>query len=286
MDKQPLVSILTTSYNREKFIAEAIESVLASSHKNFEYIIVDDGSTDNTVSIIKKYVETDKRIRFYQNEKNLGDYPNRNKAASYAKGEFIMFVDSDDTICQDGAENCVRAMLQFPEASFGMFYADFSQEAFCLKPNAALRQHFFQKPFLVVGPGGTILRREFFERIGKYPVEFGPANDMFFNLKATCYTSVLLLPFTFMNYRRHEGQEVNNKYAYLYNNYKFYKKAVETLPLPLLPEEKAWISKKNKRRFFINILKYLKRTRNVPSAIKAIKKANYSLKDAVEGIFH
>ena len=83
----PLVSVLMTAYNREKYIAEAIESVLASTYTFFELIIVDDCSTDNTVLIAKSYQERDPRIKLFVNKQNLGDYPNRNVAASFASGE-------------------------------------------------------------------------------------------------------------------------------------------------------------------------------------------------------
>ncbi|MBN2662839.1 MAG: glycosyltransferase family 2 protein, partial [Bacteroidales bacterium] len=98
MQNNPFVSVLMTAYNREKYIAEAIESVIASTYQNWELIIVDDGSKDKTVEIAKQYEAKDPRIKVYINEKNLGDYPNRNKAASYAKGKYLKFVDADDLI--------------------------------------------------------------------------------------------------------------------------------------------------------------------------------------------
>ena len=66
-----LVSVLTTSFNRADFIGEAIESVLASTFTDFEYIIVDDGSTDDTFEIIQTYAKSDSRIRPFQNQVNL-----------------------------------------------------------------------------------------------------------------------------------------------------------------------------------------------------------------------
>ncbi|MEO8414525.1 MAG: glycosyltransferase family 2 protein [Ginsengibacter sp.] len=92
---RPLVSVLMTAYNREKYIAPAIESVSASTYNNFELIIVYDGSSNNTVNIAKSFASIDHRVSVYVNEKNLGDYPNRNKAASYAKGKYLKYVDSD-----------------------------------------------------------------------------------------------------------------------------------------------------------------------------------------------
>jgi len=85
MSRNPKVSILTTVYNREKYIAACIDSVLASSYKDWELIIVDYLSCDASVAIARAYEQKDARIKVYVNDKNLGHYPNRNKAASYAK---------------------------------------------------------------------------------------------------------------------------------------------------------------------------------------------------------
>ena len=81
----PKISILTTVYNRDKYLAACIDSVLASSYQDWELIIVDDVSTDTSVAIAQRYEQKDARIKVYVNQTNLGDYPNRNKAASYAK---------------------------------------------------------------------------------------------------------------------------------------------------------------------------------------------------------
>src|SRR5665213_2881754 len=116
VDDQPLVSVLMTSYNREKYIAEAIESVLASTYTNFELIIVDDSSTDNTVEIAKSYGRKDSRIKVFVNEKNLAQFGNRNKAASYSRGYFLKYFDSDDVMYPDCLEVMVSAMATYPEA--------------------------------------------------------------------------------------------------------------------------------------------------------------------------
>src|ERR1700760_2110219 len=109
-DRTPVASVLMTSYNREKYIAEAIESVLASSFTDFELIIVDDRSTDNTAAIARSYAEKDPRIKLYVNEVNLQQFPNRNKAASLARGEYIYYCDSDDSLLPDGLARLVKAM--------------------------------------------------------------------------------------------------------------------------------------------------------------------------------
>src|SRR3954447_2239406 len=108
MGANPLVSILMTAFNREKYIGEAIQSVLDSSYTNLELIIVDDNSTDRTVEIARSYQKKDVRIKVFINERQLGDYPNRNKAASYATGKYIKYVDSDDYIYPRGLEMMVE----------------------------------------------------------------------------------------------------------------------------------------------------------------------------------
>ncbi len=281
----PLVSVLMTAYNREQYIAEAIESVLASTYKNFELIIVDDCSTDNTVAISRKYEAQDERISVYVNEKNLGQFPNRNKASEYANGKYIYYADSDDSLMPDGLQRLVDAMERNPSCSFAMYVHGISTLEI-KESKEAIHDHFFVKPFLNTGPGGTILTRLFFEKIGRYPIEYGIPSDMYFNLKTACKSPVLLIPFTFMNYRIHDAQELSNKYDYLYNNYKYMNAALNNLPLPLAEQQIAWLHKKNKRRFTVNICKYFFKTLNVKKTVNAIRLAGFGFKDAWQGIFH
>ena len=281
----PLVSVLMTAYNREKYIAEAIDSVLASTYTNFELIISDDGSIDNTVTIAKRYESEDRRIKVYVNERNLGQFPNRNKASEHARGKYIMNVDSDDKIFSNGISDLVEIMESFPDSSFGMFTKQYDTLT-VLTSATAIRTHFFKQPFLVHGPGATILKRDFFNTIGKYPVDYGIPGDMYFNLKACCYTTIVLFPFEFMYYRLHDGQELNNSYDYLYNNYKYLHNALSNLPLGLDKGEINWLSKKNKRRFSVNICKYFVSTFDIKMTKIAVQKAGFTFRDALEGIFH
>jgi glycosyltransferase involved in cell wall biosynthesis len=94
--ENPLVSIITPTFNSEKFIAEVIESIQNQSYTNWEMIIVDDCSFDKTVSIITNFAQFDSRIKLFQLEKNSGTGVARNKALSETKGRFISFLDSDD----------------------------------------------------------------------------------------------------------------------------------------------------------------------------------------------
>ena len=90
-----LVSIITPSYNTAKFIGKTIESVQNQTYQNWEMIIVDDCSTDNTDEVVDGYL-SDKRIKYIKNEKNSGAAVSRNRALREAKGKWITFLDSDD----------------------------------------------------------------------------------------------------------------------------------------------------------------------------------------------
>lgn len=118
----PLVSVLITAYNREKYIGEAIKSVLDSSYKNLDIIVVDDFSSDTTLDIASKFAKTDDRIRIFQNKENLGQFCNRNKAASLAKGSILFWLDSDDTIEPEAIETILEEFSRFPQAKFATLY--------------------------------------------------------------------------------------------------------------------------------------------------------------------
>lgn len=281
----PLVSVLMTAYNRENYVAEAIESVLASTYSNFELLVVDDCSKDKTVSVAKSFADNDKRVTVFVNEQNIGDYPNRNKAASLAKGDFIMFVDSDDMIFRNGIASCVSLMQQYPESAMGIRIFNRKQPPSIISTDNAIRKHFFEEPFLGSGPGGTIIRRVFFEQVGGFPEKYGPANDRYFNLKVACNTPLVLIPFEFLNYRIHNEQEQNNRFGYLYNNYLYLKDALEELPFPLKFEEKRWLQNKNKRRFMVNVVRYFRDTLNIRKTREALRQAQFGWKDIGNAIF-
>ncbi len=91
-----LVSIIMANYNGSKFLSEAIESVLLQTYTEWELLVVDDASTDNSLSIIKRYEKNDKRIFLYELTRNSGPANARNYAIQKAKGRYISFLDSDD----------------------------------------------------------------------------------------------------------------------------------------------------------------------------------------------
>ncbi|MBA3403192.1 MAG: glycosyltransferase family 2 protein [Gemmatimonadaceae bacterium] len=166
----PLVSVLMTAYNREQYVGEAIESVLSSTYRDFELIVADDCSTDSTVDIVRQYARSDDRITLIVSETNLGDYPNRNRVASHAKGEYLKYVDSDDVIYPHGLEVMIRCMNTFPAAGLGLSaLPDLASPCpLSLTPREAYSEHFFQRDLLGRAPGSAIIRRSAFEQSGGF----------------------------------------------------------------------------------------------------------------------
>jgi len=107
-----LVSIITPTYNCGKYIAETIESVIKQTYKNWEMIIVDDCSTDNTKEIVEKFSSNDNRIKYYLLEKNYGAAIARTKAMGLAVGKYMAFLDADDLWMKDKLERQLAFMKQ------------------------------------------------------------------------------------------------------------------------------------------------------------------------------
>lgn len=92
----PRISVLMTAYNAEKYIAQAIESILNQTYTDYEFIIINDGSTDDTPNIIRHYADSDSRIIFIDNKQNQGLIAVLNQGLDMARGEFIARMDADD----------------------------------------------------------------------------------------------------------------------------------------------------------------------------------------------
>lgn len=94
--KEELVSIIMPAYNCGDFIGIALDSVINQSYKNWELIVVDDASTDNTAGVVDKYTKKDSRIKYHRLDKNSGAAVARNTAVKLARGKYMAFIDSDD----------------------------------------------------------------------------------------------------------------------------------------------------------------------------------------------
>lgn len=122
---EKLVSVIMPSYNTADYIGETIESVMQQTYQNWELIIVDDCSTDNTDDIVAAY--KDARIRYLKNQKNSGAAVSRNRAIKEAKGTYIAFLDSDDLWVAHKLEKQIRFMEEH-QYIFTCGYSDYIDE--------------------------------------------------------------------------------------------------------------------------------------------------------------
>lgn len=113
---EPLVSVIMPVYNRIGIVKHAIDSVLKQSYKNFELIIIDDGSNDGTVELIESISNKDNRIKLIKHEENKGVCKSRNDGLKIAKGEYIFYLDSDNTWKKEYLKTMVGAYLELPDA--------------------------------------------------------------------------------------------------------------------------------------------------------------------------
>jgi glycosyltransferase involved in cell wall biosynthesis len=172
MINKPVVSVLMAAYNCESFIADAISSVLTQNFINFELIIVNDCSTDNTLNICNRFAVLDSRIKVYSNKSNLGDFENRNRAASYANGKYLKFLDHDDIIYKYSLSMMVDYMEANPTASYGFSYRKVQDDSkpfpIVYSPKEAYEQHFLKGGFFYAGPGSSIIKKEAFFKVGGF----------------------------------------------------------------------------------------------------------------------
>jgi glycosyltransferase involved in cell wall biosynthesis len=277
MMNQPLVSVLMTAYNREQYIAAAIESVLASTLTDFELIIVDDGSRDNTVPIAQSYAAKDKRIKLYSNEKNLGDYPNRNKAASYASGKYLKYLDSDDLIYPQGLQVFVNGMEQFPEAALGVTSFQGQENKpypFVLLPGEAYQYNFYTAGLFDIGPSGLIFHAARFREAGGFSGK-RYVGDTETNLKLAAKWPVVRLAASLIFWRQHEGQEIAaglNTTGYLELQLPMYQEAFSSPDCPLPENKKKAIIQYHRKIAAREIIKMAVQKRNFKLAGEFYKK--------------
>lgn len=201
-----------TAYNRELYIEAAIETVLASSYTNFELIIVDDGSTDKTLEIAFNYSKKDDRIKLYSNHQNLGQFENRNKAATLAKGKYLKYVDSDDMILPQTLGIMVSGMEQFKDAGIGLVYTNINKIDLSVIPykvidsRLAYLWHFANGGLLFPGPTGCIFKKELFFKQHGFPLDLGINGDIYLNLKIAAISPVVVFPGEIVFWRKHADQ--------------------------------------------------------------------------------
>jgi glycosyltransferase involved in cell wall biosynthesis len=124
-----MVSVIIPTYNRESFLSRAIQSVLSQTYSNWELLVVDDGSTDNTRKVVNEYIKKDNRIKYFYKE-NGGQGSARNLGIKHASGEYIAFLDSDDEWLPEKLELQIDLLEKNDDADFSFCDANFIIDEF------------------------------------------------------------------------------------------------------------------------------------------------------------
>jgi glycosyltransferase involved in cell wall biosynthesis len=222
---KPLISVCIPTYNGESYLSECLDSVLAQTFSDFELLIVDDQSSDQTLDIVKKYAEKDLRIRIIQNRSNLGLVGNWNNCIDLAKGEFIKFVFQDDLIVPECLEKMLLATkpstsivfcrrnfifedviseelhqfylsLLFPE-KFLPNSTEISEKDFCQAALKNIGLNFIGEPTVVM------IRKDVFQKFGNFNPNLIQLCDLEFWSRVASNTGITYVPETLATFRIH-----------------------------------------------------------------------------------
>ena len=181
--KTPLISIITVVYNGEKYLKETIQSVINQTYDNVEYIIIDGGSTDGTLDIIKKYEE---KIDYWLSEKDSGIYDAMNKGVTLCSGDIIGIVNADDFIYRDTLQN-VAKFFSDTDAMFTFGQLDLADEdgkvfdtAKSIGIDNIKYKLFRHMPFL---HPTMFVKKEVYEKLGLYNTRYKLSADYDFTLR-------------------------------------------------------------------------------------------------------
>lgn len=212
MNETPLFSILIAQYNNGKYLEEAMNSVKAQTYTNWEIILVDDGSTDNSKELYQQYRD-EHRIKIFFNEENKGCGYTKRRCAELATGEICGFLDPDDIIMPNALEVMVNLHNQNKEAS--LIYSNFIQADENLKKQKKLEPHPLKSDLLTTNSGYishfATFKRSLYLRTKGIDAKFKRAIDQDLYYKLDEVGSVIYENSYLYIYRVHDGGISVNK---------------------------------------------------------------------------
>jgi glycosyltransferase involved in cell wall biosynthesis len=202
--KNPLISVIMSVYNGERYLNEAIDSILSQTYRNFEFIIINDGSTDRTKDILNSY--NDKRLRIIH-QPNYGVSESKNRAIKLSKGIYLAIQDADDISLENRLEIQVGFLESHPEIAA---VASFNEQIYPHRPRFIQTNIWPTKPdreTLLQGNcmchGSTMFRRSVFDIIGMYDVSLKWAHDYDLFLRISERFKLAIIPQVLYKLRMH-----------------------------------------------------------------------------------
>jgi len=175
--ENPTVSAIIPTYNRAQLLPRSVQSVLNQTLQNFEIIIVDDGSIDNTEEIVKEFQRKDKRIRYIKQERNKGAGAARNVGIKAARGEYIAFIDSDDEWLPEKLEKHIKVFKNAP-SEVGVVYAGcwriendkkmYIPQSWVTKKEGDIHQELMERGIGFIITNSLVVKKSAFKKVGLF----------------------------------------------------------------------------------------------------------------------
>lgn len=226
ISKLPLVSIVSPTFNQGRFLSETIESVLAQTYPNIEYLVIDDGSTDNTPEILKKYQS---HLR-YERQENIGQVRTLNKGWSISKGKYIGYLSTDDILYPNAISELVEilesnaeAVCAFPDSDLIDPYSKVIKRNVC-RPFDLAETLITQECY--IGPG-AIFSKDAYDSLGGWRTDLKLGPDREFWIRLSSLGKILMCPSVLAGYRTHVesniyrevSEEVTREYLTVLDDY-------------------------------------------------------------------
>jgi glycosyltransferase involved in cell wall biosynthesis len=208
----PKISVIMPAYNASRFLDESIRSILNQTFKDFEFIIIDDCSTDDTPLIIKKYMAQDARIIYRRNEKHIDQLLGRNMAFGYARGEYVAMLDADDIALPGRLETQYDYLCRHPDIALVGGWAEIIDERGLVTGHKNPEENFelLKYRLLLRNPmfhSAMFFRKDAIVKIGGYDPEYLYAEDyrLYYSLMKNDYR-IGNVPEPVIKYRVHSQQ--------------------------------------------------------------------------------
>ena len=220
---QSLISVIVNYHNGEKYLERCIKSIISQEYKNFEIIVWDNASTDNSKKIIEKFKE--RKIRYFRHPIKENLYKARNRAIEKSSGQLIAFLDSDDW----WEENYLSSREKyFRDPNIDFFYSNTNifyekkrkkklYRNFSL-PDGKIFSDLVKDYFIIIS--GTIFKKELFEKYGKFNEDYNILGDYDFIMKISKYCNAHVNNLPLLNYRVHENNFLKLHTKKYYEEYK------------------------------------------------------------------
>lgn len=210
----PKVSVIIPTYNRADFLKKAVQSVLHQTYQDYEILVRDDGSTDNTQQVISNF--KDSRIRYTRNMTNIGVIQNRNNAVNNSKGKYIAFLDDDDEWLPEKLEKQMSIIEASPAKLGGVYSGAYSIDTKLGKIvklsvpeyRGYILKHLLKNNFIMTST--LVLKKKCFEKVGLFDPEFKSASDFDMWIRVAEKFEFDYVLSALVNYNVHENRISSN----------------------------------------------------------------------------